>query len=105
MANAGKYIEEIAIALGKEVPSVRGKALSLTRNGLINEIPKQKESHAKDVVDAIAALGDAIKDMTVAAIAVVFVRFLPVVVLRQLTMTVLLSKLRPRPSKKQQPNN
>lgn len=70
MANAGKYIEEIAIALGKEVPSVRGKALSLTRNGLINEIPKQKESHAKDVVDAIAALGDAIKDMTVAAIAV-----------------------------------
>lgn len=70
MANAGKYIEEIAVALGKEVPSVRGKALSLTRNGLINEIPKQKESHAKDVVDAISALGDAIKDMTVAAIAV-----------------------------------
>lgn len=71
MANAGKFIEEIAVALGKEVPSVRGKALSLTRNGLISEIPKQKESHAKDVVDAIAALGDAIKDMTVAAIAAV----------------------------------
>jgi hypothetical protein len=70
MANAGKFIEEIAVALGKEVPSVRGKALSLTRNGQINEIPKQKESHAKDVVDAVAALGEAVKTMTVAAIAV-----------------------------------
>lgn len=69
MANAGKFIEEIAVALGREVPSVRGKALSLTRSGMINEIPKQKESHAKDVVDTIAALGDAIKGMTVAAIA------------------------------------
>lgn len=70
MANAGKFIEEIAVALGREVPSVRGKALSLTRSGMISEIPKQKESHAKDVVDAIAALGDAIKTMTVSAIAV-----------------------------------
>lgn len=69
MANAGKFIEEIAVALGREVPSVRGKALSLTRNGLINEIPKQKESHAKDVVDAVSALGAAISSMTVAAIA------------------------------------
>lgn len=69
MANAGKFIEEIAVALGKEIPSVRGKALSLTRNGLISEIPKQKESHAKNVVDAFDALGEAVKDMTVAAIA------------------------------------
>lgn len=69
MANAGKFIEEIAVALGKEVPSVRGKALSLTRNGLINEIPKQKESHAKNVVDAVEALGSAVHGMTVAAIA------------------------------------
>lgn len=69
MANAGKFIEEIAIALGKEVASVRGKALSLTRAGQISEIPKQKQSHAKDVVDAVGALGDAIKGMTVAAIA------------------------------------
>lgn len=69
MANAGKFIEDIAAALGKEVPSVRGKALSLTRNGQINEIPKQRESHAKDVVDAVTALGEAIAGMTVSAIA------------------------------------
>jgi hypothetical protein len=69
MAKAGKYIEEIAVALGKEVPSVRGKALSLTRSGLIDKIPAQKESHAKDVVDAVSALGSAISTMTVAAIA------------------------------------
>lgn len=69
MASEGKFIEEIAAALGKEVPSVRGKALSLTRQGLISKIPPQKEKHAKDVIDAVAALGDAIKDMTVEAIA------------------------------------
>jgi len=70
MAKAGKFIEEIAAVLGKTVPSVRGKALSLTRSGQIDNIPKQKESHAKDVVDAVAALGDALASMTVAAIAV-----------------------------------
>ena len=70
MAKGGKFIEEIAAALGKTVPSVRGKALSLTRSGQIDNIPKQKESHAKDVVDAVAALGDALASMTVAAIAV-----------------------------------
>jgi hypothetical protein len=69
MANGGSFIEDIAAALGKEVASVRGKALSLTRNKLINEIPKQKESHAKDVVDAVASLGDKLTGMTVAAIA------------------------------------
>ncbi len=69
MASEGKFIEEIATALGKEVPSVRGKALSLTRQGLISKIPPQKEKHAKDVIDAVAALGDAISNMTVAAIA------------------------------------
>ena len=68
MAQAGKFIEEIAITLGKSVPSVRGKALSLTRSGQIDKIPAQKESHAKDVVDPIAALGD-LAAMTVAAIA------------------------------------
>lgn len=69
MAKAGKFIEEIAVALGKEIPSVRGKALSLTRSGQIDKIPAQKESHAKDVVDAVTALGEAIHSMTVAAIA------------------------------------
>ena len=69
MAKAGKYIEEIAAVLGKEVPSVRGKALSLTRSGQIDKIPTQKEHRAKDVVDAVAALGDALSGMTVEAIA------------------------------------
>lgn len=69
MANNGKFIEEIAVTLGKTVPSVRGKALSLTRSGQISKIPAQKESHAKNVVDAVANLGDAIATMTVAEIA------------------------------------
>lgn len=69
MAKAGKFIEEIAVTLGKSVPSVRGKALSLTRSGEIDNIPKQKESHAKNAVDAVAELGATISSMTVDAIA------------------------------------
>jgi hypothetical protein len=69
MAKSGKFIEEIAEALGKSIASVRGKALSLTRSGELDKIPAQKQSHAKDVVDAVTALGDAIKNMTVEAIA------------------------------------
>ncbi len=69
MANAGAYIEDIASALGREVASVRGKALSLTRSGAITSIPSQKESHAKESVDPVAALGEAIATMTVSAIA------------------------------------
>ena len=70
MANKGSFIEEIAVTLGKSIASVRGKALSLSRSGEIEKIPAQKESHAKNVVDAVAALGVSISDMTVAAIAV-----------------------------------
>lgn len=69
MANGGSFIEEIADALGKSVASVRGKALSLTRSEAIASIPKQKESHAKDTTDGVAALGDKIATMTVAEIA------------------------------------
>lgn len=69
MANSGAFIEDIAAALGKEIASVRGKALSLTRKDLIKEIPKQKVSHAKETVDPIAVLGDKIATMTVAEIA------------------------------------
>ena len=69
MAESGKYIEDIAQALGKSVASVRGKALSLTRKGQIARIPAQRESHAKDQVDPIVALGDKIATMTVAEIA------------------------------------
>lgn len=69
MANAGKFIEEIAITLGKEVPSVRGKALSLLKNNQISKIPAQKESHAKETTDPVEMLGDKIATMTVAEIA------------------------------------
>lgn len=69
MAQAGKFIEEIAVTLGKSVASVRGKALSLTRKGQIEKIPAQKETHAKNVVDAVTALGAAIATMTVDEIA------------------------------------
>jgi hypothetical protein len=69
MAERGAYIEDIAQALNKTVASVRGKALSLTRKGQIAKIPAQRESHAKDQVDPIVALGDRIVSMTVAEIA------------------------------------
>ncbi len=69
MAQSGKYIEEIAVTLGKSIPSIRGKALSLSRNGQIDKIPAQKDSHAKNVVDPIVALGDSLATMTVAEIA------------------------------------
>lgn len=69
MAEAGSFIEDIAKALGKEIASVRGKALSLTRKGEISRIPPQRNSYAKESVDPIAALGDKIASMTVAEIA------------------------------------
>lgn len=69
MANSGRFIEDIAEKLGKSVSSVRGKALSLMRNQQIAKIPAQRESHAKDTVDPVAALGDKVATMTVAEIA------------------------------------
>lgn len=69
MAEGGSFIEDIASKLNKTVASVRGKALSLTRKGQIAKIPAQRESHAKDQVDPIVALGDKIHSMTVAEIA------------------------------------
>lgn len=69
MAESGNFIEDIANALNKTVASVRGKALSLTRKGQISKIPAQRESHAKESVDPVTALGAAIATMTVAEIA------------------------------------
>lgn len=68
LAKSGSFIEDIAAALGKSIPSVRGKALSLTKAGQLDAIPGQKESHAKDSVDAVDALGADIATMTVAQI-------------------------------------
>jgi predicted transcriptional regulator len=69
MADNGSFIEEIAAKLNKTVASVRGKALSLTRKGQIAKIPAQKESHAKETIDPVTALGAGIATMTVAEIA------------------------------------
>jgi len=69
LASSGAFIEDIATALGKEINSIRGKALSLMRNGAISAIPVQKNSHAKADADKVDALGDSITTMTVAEIA------------------------------------
>jgi hypothetical protein len=69
MAESGSFIEEIAAKLNKTVASVRGKALSLTRKGQISKIPAQKQSHAKETIDPVTALGAQIHTMTVAEIA------------------------------------
>lgn len=69
LVNGGKFIEDIAAALDKSIASVRGKALSLTRSGLITKIPAQRESHANVSEDPVDKLGDKITSMTVAEIA------------------------------------
>ena len=69
LVNAGKFIEDIADALGKSIASIRGKALSLTRAGQIAEIPKQRESHKANAVDPVDALGDKLASMSVEDIA------------------------------------
>lgn len=69
LVEAGAFIEDIATKLNKTIQSVRGKALSLTRTGLISKIPAQRESHANVNTDPIADLGEGIAKMTVAEIA------------------------------------
>jgi hypothetical protein len=68
MANAGAFLEDIAAELDRPLNSVRGKGLSLFKNGQIEKIPAQREHHAKTKVDPLEALGD-ITEMTVAEIA------------------------------------
>jgi transposase len=67
MVQGGKFVEEIAETLGKSVNSVRGKALSLLRSGEINEIPKQKVSHAQVKTDIFEGVN--LEAMTVAELA------------------------------------
>lgn len=69
LAEAGKYIEEIAEHFNKPVASIRGKALAMLTKGLIKEIPVQRDSKAKTVVDPITSLGEDIAGMTVEQIA------------------------------------
>ena len=58
MAGHGAFLEEIAAELGKELNSVRGKALSLMRAGSIASIPKQRDVKGKSKVDPLAELED-----------------------------------------------
>lgn len=67
LINKGKFVEEIAEAVGKSVQSVRGKALSLQRAGLIDAMPKQKTVKGP-AVDSLTELGD-VSAMTVEQIA------------------------------------
>ena len=69
MANEGKTLEDIATALNRPLNSVRGKGLSLQREGRIAEIPVQAESNAKAREDWLAPVMDKLEDMTVAEIA------------------------------------
>lgn len=67
MIQNGDFVEDIAAAVGKDISSVRGKALSLLKAGSINAIPKQRT--VKGVAaDAFAELGD-VSGMTVEQIA------------------------------------
>lgn len=69
LVNKGAFLEDLAAAFGKSIASVRGKALSLLRSGDLTELPKQKESHAKDTTDPVEALGAKLSEMTVEEIA------------------------------------
>ena len=69
MAKAGKFLEEIAEALGKTIPSVRGKALSLTRTNALEGIPALRDK-APEKVDYFDQLGaERIAEMTVDQLA------------------------------------
>ena len=68
MVNGGAFVENIAEALGREIPSVRGKALSLLRAGVIDAIPRQeptKGAAKEDPLEGISGL----EAMTVEEIA------------------------------------
>lgn len=66
MVHAGSSLEKIATTLKRDVPVVRGKALSLLRTGEIDAIPKS-EKVAVAEVDPLATLD--VANLTVAEIA------------------------------------
>lgn len=68
LVTKGATVEDLAEAMGREVNSIRGKALSLLRSGKIDAIPRQEASSAKAKEDPLVALGD-VSEMTVEAIA------------------------------------
>lgn len=68
MCNSGCTIEALAEAMGREVASVRGKALSLLRAERITSIPKQEHTKGTSKADPFEGLGD-LAAMTVQEIA------------------------------------
>lgn len=64
MANEGASIDAVAAALGRTLPQIRGKALSLHREGRIAAIPKQEASTRKASADQFEGLD--VAEMTVA---------------------------------------
>jgi Mn-dependent DtxR family transcriptional regulator len=69
LVEEGAFVEDIAEALNRAPNSIRGKALSLQRMKVIDTIPRQRETKSSARVDALAALGDRVGEMTVAEIA------------------------------------
>lgn len=67
LIQANKFVEEIAADLGRTVPSIRGKALSLLRAGTIDAMPSQRDVKGA-APDAFEALGD-VSGLTVAEVA------------------------------------
>lgn len=56
LAKEGKFIEEIAEAISREVNQVRGKALSLVKSGVLESIPQQRDSKGTAKVDPFAEI-------------------------------------------------
>ena len=68
LVNSGAFVEQIAEAMGREVPSVRGKALRLLRAGVIDAIPRQENTKGTTKEDPLEGI-QGISDMTVEEIA------------------------------------
>jgi transposase-like protein len=68
LVNEGSFIEDIAAEFGREVASIRGKALSLYRSGDITAMPKQREAASTTKADPFEALSN-VAEMTVEEIA------------------------------------
>lgn len=64
MAKEGAFLENIAQALNKPIASIRGKALSLMRQEILDSIPKQRETKPAGVK------ADALADVDVASLTV-----------------------------------
>lgn len=67
LVNSGAFVEDIAVAFNREVKQVRGKALSLMREGRISAIPKQRDLATKERTDVLEGVD--VASLTVKEIA------------------------------------